>query len=109
MFSMEGKILLTGASGMVGSAVYRLLNSRLDAHLLTPSHKELNLVDQIQVDKYFYIHQPEIVLMIAAKVGGIAANNSDSVGFLSGKNDGRLPFFPKGKRFSVPIFSYKTT
>ena len=45
MFSMEGKILLTGASGMVGSAVYRLLNARLDAHLLTPSHKELNIVD----------------------------------------------------------------
>lgn len=52
---MEGKILLTGASGMVGSAVYRLLNSRLDARLLTPSHKELNLADQIQKNQFFDI------------------------------------------------------
>lgn len=97
----EGNILLTGASGMVGSAVYRLLKSRLDAHLLTPSHKELNLVDQVQVDKFFHIHQPEIVLMIAAKVGGIAANENDPVGFLSENSRIQLNLFEACHKYGV--------
>lgn len=97
----EGKILLTGASGMVGSAVYRLINSCFDAHLLTPSHKELNLVDKIQVDKYFHIHQPEIVFMIAAKVGGIAANKSDPVGFLSENTRTQLNLFEACHKYGV--------
>lgn len=101
MFSMGGKILLTGASGMVGSAVYRLLKSRLYAHLLTPSHKELNLVDQVQVDQYFDIHRPETVLMIAAKVGGIAANKSDPVGFLSENTRTQLNLFEACHKYGV--------
>lgn len=101
MFSMEGKILLTGASGMVGSAVYCLLNSHPDAHLFTPSHKELNLADGSQVDQYFDIHRPEIVLMIAAKVGGIAANKADPVGFLSENSRMQLNLFEACHKYGV--------
>lgn len=97
----ESKILITGASGMVGSAVYRLLRSRLDAHLLTPSHTELNLVDQVQVNNYFRIHQPEIVLMIAAKVGGIAANANDPVGFLCENSRIQLNLFEACHNYGV--------
>lgn len=76
---MEETTLLTGASGMVGSAVRRLLERRAEGQVLAPGHRELDLADQTQVDRYFDVHHPEIVMMIAAKVGGIAANESDSV------------------------------
>lgn len=101
MFSIEGNILLTGASGMVGSAIYCALQPRLNVHLLTPSHQELNLTDQVQVDQYFDIHRPETVLMIAAKVGGIAANKSDPVGFLSENTRTQLNLFEACHKYGV--------
>jgi GDP-L-fucose synthase len=82
MFSVEGNVLVTGASGMVGSAVCRVLGRLPNVLLLTPSRRELDLTDATQVDRYFAAHRPEVVFMIAARVGGIAANESDPVGFL---------------------------
>ena len=80
VLSGECKVLLTGASGMVGSAISRSL---ANCNLLTPSRNELDLCNLQQVDAYFEKHRPEYVLMIGAKVGGIIANKSDPVGFLS--------------------------
>ena len=80
IFDKFNKILLTGASGMVGSAISRSL---ADCNLLTPSRNELDLCNLQQVNNYFEEHRPEYVLMIGAKVGGIIANKSDPVGFLS--------------------------
>ena len=74
------KVLLTGASGMVGSAISRSL---ANCNLLTPSRSELDLCNLQEVNNYFEKHRPEYVLMISAKVGGIIANKSDPVGFLS--------------------------
>ena len=78
--NQDNKVLLTGASGMVGSAISRSL---ADCNLLTPSRNELDLCNLQQVNNYFEEHRPEYVLMIGAKVGGIIANKSDPVGFLS--------------------------
>jgi|SRR2546428_5527393 len=75
-------ILITGASGMVGSAVVRLLHRRSFKRVLTPTRKELDLSDPQQVDAYFTEHRPDYVFIIAAKVGGIGANQADPVGFL---------------------------
>jgi len=75
-------ILLTGASGMVGSAVRDLLLQRGCERILAPSRKELDLNDRETVDAYMDRNRPEYVFMIAAKVGGIAANQADPVGFL---------------------------
>ncbi|MFA4932335.1 MAG: GDP-L-fucose synthase [Caldisericia bacterium] len=101
MFSMEGTILLTGASGMVGSAIYRLLEYRAGIQLLSPGHSELDLTNQTQVNQYFGIHRPEIVLMIAAKVGGIAANESDPVGFLRENTLIQLNLFEACQKYGV--------
>ncbi|PSF36745.1 GDP-fucose synthetase [Aphanothece hegewaldii CCALA 016] len=76
-------ILITGSTGMVGSALTKILDQKSFDNLLLPSRKELDLTDQNQVNEYFDKHRPEYVLMIAAQVGGIAANKSDPVGFLS--------------------------
>jgi GDP-L-fucose synthase len=101
MFSMEGTILLTGASGMVGSAIHRLLEYRAEIQLVAPGHNELDLTDQTQVNQYFSIHRPEIVLMIAAKVGGIAANKSDPVGFLRENTRIQLNLFEACQKYGV--------
>lgn len=76
-------ILITGTSGMVGASVKKLLLTINRLSVLTPSHKNLNLCDREQVNAYFEQHRPQYVLMIGAKVGGIIANKSDPVGFLS--------------------------
>lgn len=101
MTSMDGAILLTGASGMVGSAVRGLLERRAEGQVLVPGHSELDLADQTQVDRFFDVHRPEIVLMIAAKVGGIAANMADPVGFLSENARMQLNLFEACHRYGV--------
>ena len=79
----QSKILLTGGNGMVGRATLKLLISSGYNNLLTPSRNELDLRDKVAVINYFRQNQPDYVLMIAAKVGGIQANINDPFGFLS--------------------------
>jgi GDP-L-fucose synthase len=68
---------------MVGSAVVRLLKDKRCQNFLMPNSQELDLCDRQQVDAYFSKYRPEYVFIIGAKVGGIIANKSDPVGFLS--------------------------
>ncbi len=88
MFHDGAKILITGASGMVGSRLVHFLQKSTSfinqkTSLLTPDRYALNLLSQQSVDDYFKFHRPQYVIMLAAKVGGIAANKADPVGFLS--------------------------
>ncbi len=83
MIDRDGAVLLTGATGMVGSAVKRLLTREGFSRLLTPPHGELDLCERTQVDAYLAEHRPDYVFMVAAKVGGIGANRADPVGFMS--------------------------
>jgi GDP-L-fucose synthase len=77
-----GKIFIAGHRGMVGSAVCRRL---ADAHceILTADRDQLDLCDLQQTAQYLRDHQPDAVIFAAAKVGGIVANNSYPVEFLS--------------------------
>jgi GDP-L-fucose synthase len=85
MLDRNSVVLVTGVGGMVGSAVAGLLLGQKFTQVLAPKKSELDLCNQDQVDAYFSKHKPEHVFMIAARVGGIAANQADPVGFL-GKN-----------------------
>lgn len=76
------KILITGSTGMVGSALVRQLNQQGFTNLLTPTRSELNLLDQELVNKYFTTHTPEFVFHLAAIVGGIHANNTYPAKFI---------------------------
>lgn len=69
------KILITGASGMIGSALARKLGEQ-GITALMPTHGELELRNQAAVLDYFAAHQPSHVYHLAARVGGIHANNT---------------------------------
>ncbi len=83
MFLNEtAKVLITGATGMVGSALERTLSTHDNLTLLKPDRKQLDLLNADAVNTYFEEYRPDYVFMLAAKVGGIIANKSDPVGFL---------------------------
>ena len=68
------KIYIAGHRGMVGSAVWRALESKGYTNLIGKTSKELDLRNQLEVLAYFKKEQPKIVIDAAGKVGGIAAN-----------------------------------
>lgn len=78
----NSKILITGSTGMVGSAVVKMLTEMGYVNLLTPSRKEMDLVNPQEVKSYFFHHKPEYVFLIAAKVGGIYANMTYRADFI---------------------------
>lgn len=69
------KILVLGSRGLVGSAIVRELTKLGYSNLLTPVRDELNLLKQQSVLDYFEQNKPQHVILAAAKVGGIHANN----------------------------------
>lgn len=78
----NAKIYVAGASGLLGSAVVRQLRATGYSCILTPTHRELDLVNQDAVDKWFEKNQPEYVFLCAGLVGGIMANNTRRGDFL---------------------------
>ena len=78
----NAKIYVAGHRGMVGSALMRRLGREGYANLLTRTSAELDLRDQAAVARFFRAEEPEYVLLAAAKVGGIHANNTYRADFL---------------------------
>lgn len=76
------KIYIAGHSGMVGSAIMRALQKNGYENLITKSFTELDLRRQSDVEKFFQQEKPEIVIVAAAKVGGILANNTYRAEFI---------------------------
>jgi len=76
-------IYVAGHSGMVGSAMVRRLQWGGFRRIATQSHRRLDLLDRDAVTAFFAATRPRYVVLAAAKVGGIAANDSDPTGFLS--------------------------
>ncbi|MES2025561.1 MAG: GDP-L-fucose synthase [Pseudomonadota bacterium] len=80
--NFDSKIYVAGHRGLVGSALMRQLNARGYTNLITRTHAELDLVDQLAVKAFFEEKKPEYVLLAAAKVGGIHANNTYPAEFI---------------------------
>ncbi|MBX9745626.1 MAG: GDP-L-fucose synthase [Hyphomonadaceae bacterium] len=76
------RVFVAGAQGMVGSAVVRRLQREGCASILAPQRRELDLVSQKAVDDWMSDHTPEVVIVAAAKVGGILANSTKPADFL---------------------------
>lgn len=80
--SKRSKIFVAGHRGMVGSAIVRQLKSKGFDNLVTRNRDELDLVNQLAVKNFFESEQVDCVILAAAKVGGIFANNEYSAEFI---------------------------
>lgn len=82
MLTKQTKIYIAGHRGMVGSAIWRKLESKGYSKLIGKTSKELDLRDQKAVYEFFETEEPEVVIDAAARVGGILANNDYPYQFL---------------------------
>ena len=80
--NLKSKIYVAGHNGLVGSAIIRKLKSNGYENLIIKTHSELDLTDQLNVSLFFEKEKPEYVVLAAAKVGGIEANNTYRADFI---------------------------
>ena len=80
--NQENKIFIAGHRGMVGSAITRNLKNNGYFNLLTAKRSELDLTETSSVKKWYEINNPDVVVIAAAKVGGILANSNFPAEFL---------------------------
>ena len=78
----DSKIYVAGHRGMVGSAIVRELERQGYTDIITRTHKELDLTDQVAVNAFFEAEKPEYVFLAAARVGGIKANSDAPADFM---------------------------
>ncbi len=77
----NARIYIAGHTGLVGSAFVRKLRQKGYNNLIIKSHNELDLLNQAEVESFFYKERPEYVIDCAAKVGGIKANSAEPADF----------------------------
>ena len=75
------KIYVAGHRGLVGSAIVRSLKKQGYENVIGRTHKELDLTEQAAVRAFFEEERPDVVVLAAAKVGGINANNTSPADF----------------------------
>jgi len=80
--NINSKIYIAGHRGLVGSALVRRLQAKGYTNLVTRTHAELELRDQKAVQAFFETEKPDYVILAAAKVGGIHANNTYPAEFI---------------------------
>ena len=78
----DSKIYVAGHRGLVGSAIVRNLEAKGYTNIVYRTHEELDLTNQADVQGFFKEEQPEYVILAAAKVGGIHANNTYPADFI---------------------------
>jgi GDP-L-fucose synthase len=76
------KVFVAGHLGLVGSAIVRNLHARGFKNIITRSHKQLDLTNQYLVERFFSEESIDYVILAAAKVGGIFANNTYPAEFI---------------------------
>ena len=81
MLNKNDKIYVAGHRGLVGSAIVRNLKSKGYENVIGRTHKELDLTNQAAVRDFFETEKPDVVVLAAAKVGGINANNTTPAEF----------------------------
>ncbi|MBW1867032.1 MAG: GDP-L-fucose synthase [Deltaproteobacteria bacterium] len=78
----RSSIFIAGHRGMVGSAIWRCLESKGYTNLIGKTHAELDLIRQKEVEKFFAAKKPDYVILASAKVGGIGANSQFRAQFI---------------------------
>ena len=80
--NLTDRIYIAGHKGLIGSAILRKLKLVGYTRILTQTHKSLDLMNRVKVERFFAKEQPEYVILAAAKVGGIYANNTKRTEFI---------------------------
>ena len=83
MININSKIFIAGHNGMLGSSILRKFKKSGYKNILTVDRKKLDLRNQNAVEKFFQIKKPDVVIIAAAKVGGIKANIEYPANFIS--------------------------
>jgi len=78
----DARIYIAGHRGLVGSAIHRELLNQGYRNILTRTHQELDLLEEVAVEAFFSSEKPDYVFLAAAKVGGILANNNYPADFI---------------------------
>ena len=78
----ESKVYIAGHRGLVGSAIVKNLKEKGYTNLIYKTHEALDLMNQVKVEAFFQREKPEYVVLAAAKVGGIVANNTYRADFI---------------------------
>jgi GDP-L-fucose synthase len=78
----ESRIYIAGHRGLAGSALVRRFQARGYRNLILRTHAELDLIDAAATQRFFEAERPEVVVLAAAKVGGILANNTYPADFV---------------------------
>ena len=82
LINKKDKIFIAGHNGMVGNAILREFKRNNYQNILTADRNKLDLTNSLEVKRWFKINQPDVVILAAAKVGGIRANNEYPTDFL---------------------------
>ena len=82
MINRKSRIYVAGHKGLIGSAILRKLRSKKYSNLIYKTRKQLDLTNQIKVHNFLKKIKPDAVIIAAAKVGGIHANNTNKAEFI---------------------------
>ncbi len=97
----EKRILVTGGSGFLGRHLIAGLETMGCADVLAPSHKEVDLTNSETIDRYFEEHRPEVLIHMAAVVGGIGANRLNPGKFFYDNAIMGIQLIEAARRFGV--------
>ncbi|MDH3256232.1 MAG: GDP-L-fucose synthase [Nitrospinota bacterium] len=78
----NSRIYVAGHTGLIGSALVRLLKEKSYSHIITRTRKSLDLTDQKAMDRFFAREKPEYIFLAAARAGGIHANKTYPAEFI---------------------------
>lgn len=82
MFNRNSRIYIAGHTGLVGSAVLKILTNDSYSNIITKTHEELELTDKTAVENFFKNEEVDYVFLCAGKVGGIIGNKTNPASYL---------------------------
>jgi len=100
------RVFVAGHRGMVGAAVCRRLANDASVHVITAARSELDLTDRRSVDRFFSDEKIDTVIFAAARVGGIVANNTYPVEFLTDNVSMAVNAISSAYEHNVPRFVF---